>query len=99
MLVVQSATISGTLTTTGSLTSTLGTFSDKVVISSSGNPVLTVKRTNGNPSIAFGGITGDTAVGTMQVIGNGTDFGSYYSYSNSGTLANSNYLLQMSSLQ
>jgi hypothetical protein len=90
------ATISGTLTTTGSLTSTLGTFSDKVVISSSGNPVLTVKRTNGNPSIAFGGITGDTAVGTMQVIGNGTDFGSYYFYSNSGTLANSNYLLQMS---
>jgi hypothetical protein len=89
------ATISGTLTTTGSFTSTLGTFSDKVVISSSGNPVLTVKRTNGNPSIAFGGITGDTAVGTMQVIGNGTDFGSYYFYSNSGTLASSNYLLQL----
>ena len=89
------ATISGTLTTTGSLTSTLGTFSDKVVISSSSLDVLTVKRTNGNPAIVFGGITGNTAVGTIQVIGDGTNFGSYTFYSNSGTLANPNYLSQL----
>ena len=90
------ATISGTLTTTGSLTSTLGTFSDKVIISASQNPVLTLRRTNGNPSIAFGGITGNTAAGEIQVIGSGSSFGSYYFYSQSGTLASPNYLLNMS---
>ena len=86
------ATISGTLTTTGSFTSTLGTFSDKVVISSSSQDVLTIKRTNGNPAIAFGGITGDTAVATISCIGTGTNFGTITFYSNSGTLANPNYL-------
>jgi len=90
------ATISGTLTTTGSLTSTLGTFSDKVIISASQNPVLTLRRTNGNPSIAFGGITGNTAAGEIQVIGSGSSFGSYTFYSQSGTLASPNYLRNMS---